>query len=188
MVKDPGDSFLVSKTWAAKAFRITIDALSRWDVAPAKRKKNRTWFDIRDLIEHLRNRQEGAGAVLSKERAEWTRQQRMKLEREEAVKSGLLLSAETVAGEWCNVFTLIRQRLLNAAARVEQIAEDEIAEIIRAEVHSALDDLAGFASDRYPAADPGNVPHTGKGNGRGMGRRKQSPKRGGRRRARKVAH
>lgn len=187
-VFDPHGSTLVPKTWAARVFRISIDALTRWGVKPARRKGQRTWYDMRDLIDHFRKRNEGATALLSQERAELARQQRIKLEREEAVKTGLLLSAETVAGEWCNLFVVIRQRLLNAAARIEQIAEEESAEIVRSEIHSALDDLAGYGTSRYPAADPGNVPRTDKGNGRGMGRSKPGTKRGGRRRTGKVAH
>ena len=187
-VYDPHDSMLVSKTWAARALRISIDALSRWPVKPARRKGQRTWFDIRDLFDHLRNRTEGATATLSRERAELARQQRLKLERDADVLAGRLLDAETVAGEWCNVFVLIRQRLLNTVARVEQIADDDTAELVRNEIHKSLDELARHGSDHHPAAQPGDIPDASPRKRQRVGRQKQGAKRGGRGRTGNVAH
>lgn len=177
-------------------FGVSRQTIHRWGIKPLRKEGRFFVYDLRAAVRLKYESDENLD--LGRERALLARAQREKLELEQAVRCGDLLSAPLVVRAWTFVLAEFRSRVeptigaIDTAIASAEIKK-ELGERLVADLRDGVEALATFdvvalmptESDEDRAA---NGTDTGDEEHRPMGRRKSQSKQGRKRKGRTVAH
>jgi phage terminase Nu1 subunit (DNA packaging protein) len=206
MEKDD-DRLYLPKHLCARAFGISVQAFSNWDVAPVRKEGREQLYDLREVIEYKLAKErgeddEGGETSAWKEKARLDRARADMVELDLEIKRGSVVSIEALRPRLIDMVMAFRAKILNLPKRLgqdfnsfENARECEA----RAEeiVQEALNELSEYKPDipeKEPDAGPegsDSVDRTrgrsaAKTDGEPVGGRASRPKRRGQRGAGEV--